>query len=181
MAYQDGIIRFKGTDISISYYKMKGEYHVRQKSMVDAKMFWKDPRFANSRNSCKRFGEGNKLASAVYRSLPKQKQQYQLFCYLKSLAITFIRKGIATEEIIQLLKIRAQQHRPLVTKQMFAKKKKPFPYAIEVTPNYIAISFRRFVQLEKKYGEEKLLAMAASAISISQIQGAPQVQQLKRA
>ncbi len=165
MAYQEGIIQFRGTDLSITYYRMNGQYHVRAKSSLTGKKFWKHPCFENSRRSCRRFATGNKLASKVYRSLPNEKRQYALFCILKSLAIEAIKQGVEEEDIIQQLQQRALQPLHNICKRPLKKKfKKVFPYALEITATHVALSFGRFMQLSKRYGEEKLLEMARTAL-----------------
>lgn len=102
MAKQAGDYFIEGTFDDLTFYKMDGVYYVRMKSSLTGKKFWEHKAFERSRESCKRFCEGNKLASKVYRQLEKEKRQYKLFCFLKKRAILLLQEGksLADAELI---------------------------------------------------------------------------------
>ena len=103
MARQAGIYRFTGTLDNLCFYKMDGRYYVRRKSSLSSKKFWKDKAFEGSRKSCKRFGEGNRLASAVFKMVEKEKRTNRLFPFLRTRAIALLKEGRDSEEVKGLL------------------------------------------------------------------------------
>jgi hypothetical protein len=103
MAKQAGDIKITGVIDDLCFYKMDGRYYVRMKSSLSSKNFWKHKAFEGSRKSCERFGEGNKLASKLYRMVEKEKRGYTLFCFLKRKAIQLLKEGkslLAAEEAL---------------------------------------------------------------------------------
>ena len=103
MAKQAGNIFIEGTLDDLTFYKMDGVYYVRMKSSLTGKKFWKHQAFERSRESCKRFSEGNRLASRLYRMIEKEKRAYKLFCFLKKRAILFLKEGknlLQAEELL---------------------------------------------------------------------------------
>ncbi|HWI92166.1 MAG TPA: hypothetical protein VNT20_12875 [Flavisolibacter sp.] len=103
MAKQAGNFFIDGTIDDLTFYKMYGVYYVRMKSSLTGKKFWKHKAFERSRESCKRFAEGNKLASKLYRHLEKEKRQYKLFCFLKKRAILLLKEGKGLTDAEQIL------------------------------------------------------------------------------
>ena len=103
MAKQAGNIFIEGTIDELTFYKMDGVHYIRMKSCLTGKRFWKHKAFEGSRKSCARFGEGNKLASKIYRMIEEEKRSYKLFCFLKTRAIQLIKEGkslLQAEEIL---------------------------------------------------------------------------------
>ncbi len=163
MARQDGYIRVTGVAEDVQHYLCDGLYYARMKSSLTGKDFWKGKAFEGSRKSCKRFGIGNKLASAVYKGLTKEKRVYALFCDLKTIAILRLKAGSTEEEVLKLLEREAKQHsyiNPPRHKQR--KPAKAFPYARSITANYIVLTMGRLEYLQNKYGEDKLDEMLES-------------------
>jgi hypothetical protein len=103
MAKQAGDIFITGTIDDLCFYKMDAEYYVRMKSSLTGKKFWKNKAFEGSRKSCSRFGEGNKLASKVYRMIEEEKRVYTLFCFLKRRAILLLKVGKTINETEEML------------------------------------------------------------------------------
>ncbi|MGZ3924353.1 MAG: hypothetical protein ACXVBJ_11335 [Flavisolibacter sp.] len=93
MAKQAGDSKIVGSIDDLCFYKLYGEYCVRRKSSLTPRQFWKDKTFEGSRKSCKRFGEGNILASKLYRATDENTRVYKLFCFLKSKAIALLKQG----------------------------------------------------------------------------------------
>jgi len=103
MAKQAGDFFIEGSIDDLTYYKMNGTYYVRQKSSLTKKKFWKSKAFERSRESCKRFSEGNKLASRIYRMIEKEKRVYSLYCFLKKRAISLLKEGKSQKEAEEVL------------------------------------------------------------------------------
>ena len=74
MAKQIGIVKITGTIDDITFYKMGDTYYARMKSSLTGKRFWNDKAFAGSRRSANAFGIASKLASILYRTLPKEQK-----------------------------------------------------------------------------------------------------------
>ena len=103
MARQAGDIKITGSMEDLCFYKMQGAYYVRMKSSLTGKRFWKEAVFEGSRKSCGRFGEGNRLASLVYKMVARENKQYALFCLLKSKAIFYLKLGLCGAGVIAAL------------------------------------------------------------------------------
>src|SRR5574338_363556 len=103
MAKQAGDIFIEGTIDDLTFYKMCGKYYVRMKTSLTGKRFWKDKAFEGSRKSCSRFGEGNKLASVVFKMVREEKRMNRLFPFLRTRAIALLKEGKPAEEVIRLL------------------------------------------------------------------------------
>lgn len=104
MAKQAGAYRFIGSVDELCFYKMDEAYYVRLKSSLTGQRFWKDRAFEGSRRSCNRFGEGNRLASKVYKMIEEDKRVYLLFCFLKRRAILLLKEGASLDEAEKVLK-----------------------------------------------------------------------------
>jgi hypothetical protein len=103
MARQTGAIQITGTTDELCFYKMWDTYFVRMKSSLTGKRFWRDNAFERSRESSKRFGNGNRLASKLYQMIEKEKRVYKLFCFLKSKAILLLKEENSLDEVENLL------------------------------------------------------------------------------
>jgi hypothetical protein len=93
----------EGTIDDICFYRCEGNFYARMKSSLTGKRFWRDEAFSGSRKSCGRFGEGNRIASKVYRIISREKRVYALFCFLKKRAILMLKVGSSVEETEVLL------------------------------------------------------------------------------
>jgi hypothetical protein len=103
MAKQAGDFFIEGTIDDLTFYKMDGKYYVRMKSSLTKRKFWKSKAFERSRESCKRFSEGNKLASKLYKMIEKEKRVYTLYCFLKKRAILLLKEGKSLTEAEEVL------------------------------------------------------------------------------
>lgn len=103
MARQAGEFFIEGTIDDLTFYKMGGEYYVRMKSSLTGKRFWKAKCFEGSRKSCSRFGEGNRLASSVFKLVAKEKRTNLLFPFLRRKAIALLKEEKGAEEVVHLL------------------------------------------------------------------------------
>jgi len=103
MAKQAGDFFIEGTIDDLTYYRMNGRFYVRGKSSLTKKKFWRSKAFERSRESCKRFSEGNKLASRIYRMIEKEKRVYSLYCFLKKRAISLLKEGKSLKEAEEVL------------------------------------------------------------------------------
>src|SRR5690242_7013680 len=103
MAKQAGDFFIEGTFDDLTFYKMCGAYYVRMKTSLTGKRFWNDKAFEGSRKSCSRFGEGNKLASVVFKMVKEEKRTKRLFPFLRTRAIALLKEGKDAKEVMWLL------------------------------------------------------------------------------
>jgi hypothetical protein len=103
MAKQIGDIILVGTIDDITFYQMDGQGYARKKSSLTGKRVKKDPRFKRTMESAHRLGKGSRLASKVYRSLPRTEQVYALFKELKRMAVLGIKQGKNEQEVLAML------------------------------------------------------------------------------
>ena len=101
MAKQVGIIKITGTIDDITFYKMGDEYYARMKSSLTGKRFWKDRAFEGSRKSAMALGAASKLASLLYKTLPKERKGRSIFQKLTGRIKLMILDHKETEAIIQ--------------------------------------------------------------------------------
>jgi hypothetical protein len=103
MARQTGFLRMSGTVDGVTYYRMGGIDYARGRSSLTRKRFMEDKSFEGSRRSCRRFGEGNRIAGEVYRTL-KVKRNYSLYCALKRQAIRLLKEGRDATTVMVVLR-----------------------------------------------------------------------------
>lgn len=99
MAKQAGPILLSGTIGNVTFVAAGRKGIARMKSSLTKKDVKTKPEFANSRAASERFGTANKLASQVYRSLPKKSRKNPVYLRLKSLAIRLIHQNVDPAEI----------------------------------------------------------------------------------
>lgn len=99
MAKQVGIVKITGTIDDITFYEMGGEYYARMKSSLTGKRFWKDKAFEGSRRSAKALGVASKLASLLYRTLPKEEKGRPVFQKLTGKIKFKVLEGMDAEAI----------------------------------------------------------------------------------
>ena len=107
MARQAGPIFFTGTIGDLIFYKQGDNYYVRQKGepTTGTQKRLKDPNCYPILNMRKReFGEASKLASKVYRQLPKALKKQHPIGTLTGKAGRLLRAGKQPNETIALLK-----------------------------------------------------------------------------
>jgi hypothetical protein len=144
MAKQIGDIILVGTIDDITFYEMEGKGYARHKSSLTGKRVKRDPRFKRTMESAQRLGRGSRLASKVYRSLPRTEQVYALFKELKHIAVLAIKKGKNEEEVMWLL----QRH--------LAKDKDKEPATLQKKASVPANVLKQVLYCFRFLGKEKL-------------------------
>ena len=99
MARQVGDIKIVGTVEDLCFYKMEGAFFVRMKSSLTGKRFWKDKVFAGSRRSAGLLGRASSLASRLYRQLPTEKKDRDVFRQLTGKVKLLLKDGCTEEGI----------------------------------------------------------------------------------
>ena len=104
MAKQCGPIPIVGTVGNLTYYKMMGEFYVRMKTSLDRKRIKRDPAFARFRAHGQLFGQASRIASNLYRMLPKEERQHGRFGLLTIEVKNLLAQGYTAEQIVQMVK-----------------------------------------------------------------------------
>lgn len=99
MAKQAEGLQLRGTIGWITFYQLNGKYYARRRSKLKRKMVKYSPRFEKTRQYANWLGKASFLTSAVYRSLPKDRQVYAHYCELKSLAYAWLKEGMSEDEV----------------------------------------------------------------------------------
>ena len=105
MGKQTGPIKVKGTVHGVTYYKMDGEYYAREQSSLDGKRVKKDPAFAKTMEYAGLLGRASKLASKVYREIPKGEREFKQYRKLTGQAMRLLKEGMGEEEVVERLKV----------------------------------------------------------------------------
>ena len=103
MAKQVGPFKLTGCYDNICFYKMDGQYFARTKSSLDGKRVKKDPAFAATMRYAGLLGKASKIASSIYRSLPKEKKEPGLYRKLTGQAMLLLKDDKTTAEVLELL------------------------------------------------------------------------------
>jgi len=103
MAKQVGILKITGTVCGLTFYKLDGQYYVRQKTSLNRKRVMRDRRFARSRECMSRFGQASQIAGQVYRKLPAREKQPGLFGRMTGRANRMLFAGASPEMVLQEL------------------------------------------------------------------------------
>ena len=125
MARQTGTILIRGTIDHLTFYIMNGKGYIRKKSRLDKKQFYRRPNFKNSRRAAGRFGEASKLASTVYRQIPKDERAIELYRELIPIATHMLKYQHSPEEVLTALQanVDLKKRKPQLEKE--ARYKKP--------------------------------------------------------
>ena len=106
MARQAGPIFLEGTLDDITFYKMDGVYYARMKSRLTRGRVLKSPRFALTRMHANQLAEASRIASLVYRQIPKEEKSIKLFRSIVGKAKVMLSEGKEKEEVLEALLIK---------------------------------------------------------------------------
>lgn len=103
MAKQCGPLPFSGTIGNVCFYKMGDQYYARLKSSLSGKRVKKDPAFRRTMEHANILAEASRIASGIYRLIPKEEKQHALYRELTGAAIRMLKEGVQPESIISQL------------------------------------------------------------------------------
>ena len=116
MAKQLGILTITGCHDNLLFYAMEGMPYVRKKSSLSGKRVKKSKAFQLTMVYAGIMAQASKIASSVYRQIPKEKREVTFFRTLTGIAQKLIRKGILEEDVYQQLHNKAfPPSEPIVT------------------------------------------------------------------
>ncbi len=104
MAKQEGPYFVTGCAGNICFYKMDGQYYMRLKSTLSGKRVKKDPRFKKTMQNAGLLADASKIASKLYRELPKEERAKGLYRKLTGMGMRLLKEGKSKEEVFALLK-----------------------------------------------------------------------------
>jgi hypothetical protein len=107
MAKQLGILTITGCHDNLLFYAMEGIPYVRKKSSLSGKRVKKSKAFQLTMVYAGIMAQASKIASSVYRQIPKEKREVAFFRTLTGIAQKLIRKGISEEDVYEQLHIKA--------------------------------------------------------------------------
>ena len=103
MPKQKGI-KISGTIDDLTFYAIKSNYYVKNKSSINAKRIKTDPSFRAFRERSTQFAEATKIASSIYRIFPKGKKKHGVFPKLCANVYKHLLTGKTEAEIRKLIK-----------------------------------------------------------------------------
>ena len=101
MAKQIGPNYLVGIHGGLCWYKMDGQYYVRKLSAIH--YFKKAKRFRNTMASAERLARASKIASVIYRALPKHWRKYWMFRAFTGEAALLMKYEKTAEETLEFL------------------------------------------------------------------------------
>ena len=123
MAKQSGHIFITGTIHDVTYYKMYDTYYARMKSSLSRKKVLESPRFARTRMHAGQLADASRIASQLYRSIPKEKRNRPMFRAFVGKAKVLLAEGNSKEVVLEMLLNELHpQPKVSVTKQIKKKK-----------------------------------------------------------
>src|SRR4026207_1333849 len=104
MAKQTGVIKIRATIGGICFYKLYEDHYARKKRSLSKKRVKTSSAFKNTMVYANRLAEASVIGSKVYRLLPKEKKDRELYQKIVGIIMQLLKKGTEKEEIIRMLK-----------------------------------------------------------------------------
>lgn len=99
MPRQQGPVYYTGTRGDLCFYEMDGKHLVRRKSTLSGKRVKHDPAFALTRVYADLMAQASRIASAVYRTIPRHERQHVLYLTMTGAAQRMLKQGVAAADI----------------------------------------------------------------------------------
>ena len=104
MARQAGPPFLEGTIGNLTYYKMNGKFYVKAVTRHDRNKVLKHKNFASTMRNARWFARAQKIASRLYRQIPRQKRDWKKTWFrLRNRAQQLVRIELTDENIIKIL------------------------------------------------------------------------------
>ena len=125
MAKQVPPFFFTGTFGDITFYKMYDTYYARMKSSLSRKKVLTSPRFALTRMHANQLAEASRIASKLYRQIPKEEKNMKLFRAIVGQAKILLAQGENKETVLEILSTVLQPKPKPANKPKQIKNKEP--------------------------------------------------------
>jgi hypothetical protein len=103
MAKQAGPFFFTGTIGDVIFYKLGDQYYIRMKGDYNKKRMQKPGAYPLMQLKQAEFGQASKLASQVYRLLPRAHKKQGLFGQFTRAARKLLKEGKTHEDVVAML------------------------------------------------------------------------------
>ena len=106
MAKQDGVVKMEGTIGDLSFFKRKGEYHVRKKGGVSGDRIRTDPAFQRTRENQQEFARamsGGKLVRTALKPLMGRNKFYRMNTRLTRLLVKVLHTDMVSDRGMRLV------------------------------------------------------------------------------
>lgn len=103
MAKQTGPLKVTGKLHGVTYYKMEGKHYARSTSSLSGKRVKVDPAFAETMRYAGLLGMASKIASAVYKAIPKEKRKFEQFRRLIGQAMQLLKERMEPDAVQEQL------------------------------------------------------------------------------
>lgn len=103
MARQSGTYQITGCYDNLCFYKMESKYYVRVKSSLTGKRVKKEPAFKRTMQYAGLLADASKIASSLYKSLPKESKGIAVYRTLTGKAMKLLQEGKSSAEILHML------------------------------------------------------------------------------
>lgn len=106
MAKQTGPLKVTGKLYGVSFYKMDSKHYARTTSSLSGKRVKKDPAFAETMRYAGLLGQASKIASVIYRQLPKTEKDIKLYRTITGEAMRLLKEGIDADAVSDKLRLK---------------------------------------------------------------------------
>ena len=103
MGKQVGPLFIVGTTGNLTFYKLYGEYLVRQKSSLSGKRVKTSAEFRNTMRNANWFGQASSIAALIRRALPAEERKAVKIGVVTRMVLPYVRNGFSREQILELL------------------------------------------------------------------------------
>lgn len=93
-----GYIQYYGCLDHLCFYRMRNSDFVRMKSSLTGKRVKKDPAFAKTMQEAQVLGRAAKIASVVYKALPKEFRQFWMYRAFTGEIVAILKNGKTEKE-----------------------------------------------------------------------------------
>lgn len=103
MGKQAGPDYITGTVGDRTYYRLNGQYLVRAKSTLSRRRVKRSPAFQRTMEYAGWLAQASKVASEVYRMIPRERRRVEMYRAMTGMAMNFIKEGMDREMAKQRL------------------------------------------------------------------------------
>ena len=104
MAKQAGLIKVQGSIAGICFYKLDGNYYARTKSSLTSKRVKTSKAFKETMRYAGLFAKASVTGSVIYRMLPENKRNRQVYQQLTGKAMKMLKDGMSEKQVLNKLK-----------------------------------------------------------------------------
>ena len=96
-------VQFTATIGDLCFYQRNGKTYMREAKALDRELVLTDQRFEKTRQHASKMGQASKIASAIYKDLPKELKARWVFRSITGHVASMLYKGEAPEYVKEIL------------------------------------------------------------------------------